>query len=137
MPQLWGNLSVVDLVSYHCRLYIPLKRAWGGIQRDGDGFGLQDMLRCKKNHGSQPPKTGRPNQRHFLCLEVSLDGLKSPHSGAFLANHTQLLPPPTASFMPHTERTASHSARSERIIDQFTSSYYFGCSALHITLMSQ
>lgn len=30
MPQLWGNLSVVDLVSYHCRFYIPLKRGMGG-----------------------------------------------------------------------------------------------------------
>lgn len=88
--------------------------------------------------GLQPLKRERPNQKHFLCLEVLLGRFKSPHSGAFLANHTQLfLPPPTASFIPLTELTATHSARSERIIDQFTSSYYFGCFALHITLMSQ
>lgn len=69
--------------------------------------------------GLQPLKRERPNQKHFLCLEVLLGRFKSPLSGAFLANHTQLfLPPPTASFIPLTELTATHSARSERIIDQ-------------------
>lgn len=92
-----------------------------------------------ENPGLQPLKREKPNQKHFFFyLEVSLGRFKSPHSGAFLANHTQFfLPPPTGSFLPLTELTATHSARSVRIIDQFTSSYYFGCLTLHITLMSQ
>lgn len=78
----------------------------------------------------------RPNLKQ--CLEVFLGRFQSSHSGTFWANPTQFpLPPPSASFIPLTELTATHSARSLRIIDQFTSSYYFGCFTLHITLVPQ
>lgn len=52
MPQPWGNwsrvdLSLGDLVSYHSHLCIALsvsRHREGG--RDGDGFGVYEMLRC-------------------------------------------------------------------------------------------